>query len=193
MPQSESLADPCSGAQREFFDPNSTNNIEQIDQQELRDFCHQQLIECLDWGIDQGICEHINSLRQRPRYAVFESKVEDILKLVYFQGQSQSKIASALGMTNQSQVSRVLNPTTLLKRVRYWTVEHFFQILSAKVSSLKLTTLSTDPDYLNNLMQHIEAFVDAEAFQMAVAEIKTAKNRSMDSLYAQRLRHYLER
>ena len=193
MPQAEPLANPDSGAQRELCDPNSTNDLEQIAQQELKEFCHRQLIECLDWGINQGICEHINSLHQRPRYARFASKVKAILKLVYFQRQSQSKIADTLGMTNQSQVSRVLNPTTLLKRVRYWTVEQFFQILSAKVTSLKLATISTDPDYLTNLMQHIEAFVDAEAFQAAIAEIKTAKSHSMDSLYAQRLRYYLER
>lgn len=192
MPQAEPLVDPFSGVQREFYDPNSSNDIDQIVQQDIREFCRRQLIECLDWGINQGICEHINSLYQRPRYAAFASKVKAILKLVYFQRQSQSKIANALGMTNQSQVSRVLNPTTLVKRIRYWTVEHFFQSLSAKVSSLKLATASTDPDYLKNLMQHIEVFVDAEVFQAAVAEIKTARNLSMDSLYAQRLRHYLE-
>ncbi|MFG6095823.1 hypothetical protein SPB21_11250 [Leptothoe sp. ISB3NOV94-8A] len=193
-PQSESLeaADPYSGLQREFCDPHSTNDLDHIAQQELREFCAQQLIECLDWAINQGIREHIQSLHQRPRYTIFASKVTAILKLVYCQGQSQSKVADLLGMKNQSQVSRVLNPTTLLNRVRYWTVDHFFKVLSTKVSSLNLAALSTDPDYLQNLMQHIEAFVDAEAFQVAIAEIKTAKNRSMNSLYAQRLRHYLE-
>ncbi len=193
MPQSESLVDPYSGSPREFCDPNSINDVEQLAQQELREFCRQQLLECLDWGINRGICEHIRSLRQRPRYAAFASKVADILTLVYCHGQSQTKIASTLGMTNQSQVSRVLNPTTLLQRVRYWTVTYFFQMLSTKISSLNLATFSTDPDYLNNLMQHIEAFVDAEAFQVAFAEIKTAKRRSMNSLYAQRLRQYLEK
>lgn len=187
MPQSESLE------QKEFCDPNSINDLDHIAQQELREFCRQQLVNCLDWGIDQGICEHIRNLSQRPRYAVFASKVTAILKLVYCQRQSQRKIADTLGMTNQSQVSRVLNPTKLLNRVRYWTVDHFFQILSVQVSNLNLATVSTDPDYLKNLMQHIEAFVDAEAFQAAFAEIKTAKNLSMNSLYAQRLRHYIEK
>ena len=195
MPQSESLEEVDSSAseQTELFDPNSNNDLEQMAQQELREFCYQLLIKCLDLGIEQSVNEHINSLSQRPRYAMFASKVKVILKLVYCQRQSQSKIAEELGMTNQSQVSRVLNPTTLLKRVRYWTIEHFFQALLSKVSSLKLATLSTDLDYLKNLMQHIEAFVDAEVFQAAVTEIKTAKNRSMNSLYAQRLRHYIEK
>lgn len=193
MPQTESLVDPYSGNPREFCDPNSTNDLDQLARQELMEFCRRQLLECLDWGINRGICEHIHSLRQRPRYAAFASKVADILTLVYCHGQSQTKIANVLGMTSQSQVSRVLNPTTLLQRVRYWTITHFFQMLSTKISSLNLVAFSTDPDYLNNLMQHIEAFVDAEAFQIAFAEIKAAKRCSMNSLYAQRLRHYLER
>lgn len=191
MPQSESLADPYSGMQREFDDPNSVNNLDQIARQEIRELCCQQLLECLDWAINKGICEHVHSLHQRRRYAVFAPKVKEILELVYCQRQSQSKIADTLGMTNQSQVSRVLNPTTLLKRIRYWTVDHFLKMLLTRIDTL--ATVSTDPDYLNNLMESIEAFVDAEAFQPAVAEIKTAKNRSMNSLYAQRLRHYLER
>ena len=194
MPQASSLeeVDLRYGIPKELSDPNSINNLDQIAQQELSQFCRQQLTVCLDFGIAKGIREHIHNLSQRPRYAVFAPKVIDILKLVYCQGQSQSEIATQLGMANQSQVSRVLNPTTLLNRVRYWTVTQFFQILSVKVSNLNLATISTDPDYLNTLMQHIEAFFDAEIFQPAVAELKTAKNRSMSSLYAQCLRHYLE-
>lgn len=194
MPQSTSLEeiDPRYGIAKEFSDPNSTNNLDQIAQQELSEFCRQQLIACLDFGIAQGIREHIHNLKQRPRYAVFAPNVIAILKLVYCEGQSQSKIAAQLDMTNQAQVSRVLNPTTLLNRVRYWTVTQFFQILSVQVRNLNLATISTDPDYLNTLMQHIEVFFDEEVFQAAAAELKTAKNRSMSSLYAQCLRHYIE-
>lgn len=194
-PLSESLedVDPRYGSPKEFCDPKAINDLDQIAQQELGEFCRQQLMECLDWGINKGISEHILNLENRPRYAVFAPKVVAILQLVYCQGQSQSQIADTLGMTNQSQVSRVLNPTTLVKRVRYWTVNQFFQILLNQVSNLNLVPLPIAPDYLKNLMQHIEDFFDAEVFQAAVAEIKMAKRQTMASLYAQRLRHYIEK
>lgn len=194
MPPSEFLEaiDPYTNTQKEFCDPNSINTLEQIAQQEFREFCHQQLIQCLDWGIEQGICELTDQLKQRRNYAAFASNVVTILQLAYCQGYSQSKIADTLGMNNQSQVSRVLTPTKLLNQIRRWTVKRFLQILSSKESTLNIETISTDPNYLDNLLHYIEAFVDTEIFQAAVAEIKTAKRCSMNSLYAQRLRQYIE-
>lgn len=193
-PESESIegVDPCYGIPRELPDPYSINDLDEITRQEVRDFCRHNLLICLDWGIEKGLSEHILNLRQRPRYAVFASKVIPILRLVYCQNQSQSEVATALGMANQSQVSRVLNPTTLVNKVRRLTVTKFLRMLSSQVSTLNLAAPSTDPDYLKNLMQHIEVFVDAEIFQAAAAEIKTARTRSMNSLYAQQLRHYIE-
>ncbi len=40
-------------------------------------------------------------------------------------------------------------------------------------------------------MHQLELFVDTEVFQAAAAEIHTSKDRSLESLYAQRLRRYI--
>jgi hypothetical protein len=42
------------------------------------------------------------------------------------------------------------------------------------------------------LAEQIENFVDVEVFIEAGEEIRASKNRSLDSLYAQKLRNYLQ-
>ena len=194
-PLSEPLegTNPDTEGYRELPDTRTNNTLDEVALQELKDFCRQQLVACLDWGIEQGLEEHIHNLSQRRRYAPLAAKVIPALRLIYCQGKSQGDIAPVLGMTNQTQVSRVLNLKTLLSQVRLRTVAKFLQALSARVDDLDSTRLSTDPDYSNNLMHQLELFVDTEVFQAAAAEIRTSKNRSLESVYAQRLRHYISR
>jgi hypothetical protein len=54
-----------------------------------------------------------------------------------------------------------------------------------------LTQIPPQPIYLQELIEQIEAFADAEIFTEAAAEIKAGKNRSLQSLYAQQIRRYL--
>ena len=184
-------ANPDTEGYRELPDLKTINTLDQVALQELKTFCREQLVICLDWGIEQGLEEHIYNLSQRRNYASLASKVIPALRLIYCQGRSQGEIAPVLGMTNQTQVSRVLNLKTLLSQVRLRTVAKFWQALSAQVDDLDSTRLSTDPDYSSNLMHQLELFVDTEVFQAAAAEIRTSKNRSLESMYAQRLRHYI--
>jgi hypothetical protein len=174
------------------FPDEPINNLDEIEYQEWQEFCTQQFQACLQQSIEQGVCEHVDMLRQRPRYAPLASQVKPGLQLLYCQGMSQEAIARQLGLTNQTQVSRVLDPKTLLNRVRFLTVEKLFNSVSEQAKNLGLTKIPPDPDYLSNLMQQIEAFVDEEVFQQAATETRNAKNRSMSSLYAQHLCHYLK-
>lgn len=174
------------------FPDEPTNNLDEIERLEFQEFCTQQFQVCLQQSIEQGVREHIEKLRQRPRYAPLSPQVKPGLQLLYCQGMSQEVIARQLGLTNQSQVSRVLDPKTLLNRVRFLTVEKLLNSILEKARNLGLTRIPPNPDYLSHLMQQIEAFVDEEVFQQAAAESRNAKNRSMSSLYAQRLCHYLK-
>ena len=192
-PLSEPLEgnNPEADGPRELADIRVKNTLDDVALQELKNFCRQQLVACLDWAIEQGLEEHIHNLSQRRRYSSLASKVIPALQLIYCQGKSQGEIATDLGMANQTQVSRVLNLKNLLSQVRLRTVAKFLQALSAQVDDLDSTRLSMDPDYSNNLMHQLELFVDAEVFQAATAEIRTSKNRSLESVYAQRLRRYI--
>ena len=182
---------PNTEGYRELPDPKESNTLDQVALQELKTFCRQQLVTCLDSAIKQGLEEHIHHLSQRRNYASLASKVIPALQLIYCQGKSQGEIAPVLGMNNQTQVSRVLNLKTLLSQVRTRTVAKFLRALSAQVDTLDSNRLSTDPDYSSNLMHQLELFVDTEVFQAAAAEIRTSKNRSLESIYAQRLRRYI--
>ncbi len=193
-PVSESLeiTHPETEIERELPDSNATNTLENLEQQEIREFCHHQLMACLDWGICQTLREQLHHLRQRPRYASFASKFIPALQLIYGEGLSQSEVASRLEMTNQSQVSRIVNIKNLLNQVRLQTTGKLFQDLLDIASQFNPGEASNNPDYLCNLMNLVEDFADAEVFQAAAAEIMTTKNRSLSSIYAQRLRHYIQ-
>ncbi|MCA1992426.1 MAG: hypothetical protein LDL41_10370, partial [Coleofasciculus sp. S288] len=179
--------------ERDFADPRSINDLNELEQSEFLEFIRQQLMEILEESIEQVLNEYITSLKQRSRYASLASKVIPGLRLIYCQGLSQKEIASRLGMTNQSKVSRVLNQQNLLNQVRLRTVEKLSSIILERVQTLELANLAAEPNYLRNLWHHLEGFLDEEVFQQAAAEIRTANNRSMNSLYAQRLRCYIEK
>ncbi|WP_421656769.1 hypothetical protein [Leptothermofonsia sp. ETS-13] len=179
--------------ERELPDPNTTNALEDLERQEVREFCHCQLMACLDWGICQTLREQLNHLKQRPRYASLASKFVPALQLIYVEGWSQSEVASRLEMTNQSQVSRIVNIKNLLSQVRLKTTEKLVQSLLDMASYFNPGKISSHPDYLRNLMVLVEDFADVEVFQAAATEIMTTKNRSLNSVYAQRLRYYIQK
>ncbi|HEY9605857.1 MAG TPA: hypothetical protein V6C85_29900, partial [Allocoleopsis sp.] len=140
---------------KEFPDPQSRNDLDEIEQQELQDFCTQQFLECLQQSVEQGFRDRIHAILKSPRRAVFAPQVKLGLQLLYSQGMSQHAIAQQLGMT-QSQVSRLLQPEELLSQVRFLTVEKLLHCILKKAEALGLTTIPPTPDYLSNLMQQLE-------------------------------------
>ncbi|MBC7970121.1 MAG: hypothetical protein H7Z11_08355 [Verrucomicrobia bacterium] len=185
--------DPDTGETRlkEIPAQTSTNDPEATERSELQAFCYEQLLHCLDQGIRDGIGDRVQTLKQRPRYAHLAHQVKPALRLLYFESKSQGQIAAHLGMTNQSQVSRILNPKELLTSIRQRTLEALLNRILERIRDLKLTAFPVLPDYLKNLMHQVGVFVDEHVFAAALTEINTSRNRSMDSLYAQHLRQIL--
>lgn len=175
----------------EFPDSNFANDLVELEQQEFLEFLHQQLMAVVDGAIEQVLGEHITALQKR-RYAPLAPKVIPGLRLIYCQGKSQGETAALLGITNQSKVSRVLNLTGLLNQVRLRTTEKLLEVILARVKKLDIA-ISTDPDYLKNLMHRLGVFVEEEVFQGAAAELKTSKKRLINSVYARRLQCYLKK
>ncbi len=175
-------------------DPEANFDPEKEEQNELLEFCRRQLIEGLEWGIEQGIRDRMAELKKSKKYVAFVLKFIPGLKLSYCQSMSQRQIAEALGMTNQAQVSRVLNPKELLTQVRFRLVDRLLNRILAKARELGLTKIPPEPDYLRNLMYQLEVFVDQELFNEAIAQLSAGtKNRSMNSRYAEYLCRYLNR
>jgi hypothetical protein len=170
---------------------NATNEID-VEQQELLEFLHQQFQLALDSAIEQEIQATIAKLQKSKRYAPLAPQFIPGLQLYYGQGKSLKEIVPQLGMTSWDQARRVLNPGELLSRVRASCVQQLLERILKKASEKGLTQIPPQPDYLKTLAEQIEAFADREVFQEAAAEIKTGKNRSLDSLYAQKLLQYFE-
>ncbi|MGV0024906.1 hypothetical protein [Phormidesmis priestleyi] len=194
-PMAESLetTDPDTGETklRDIPDYTSASDPDADQRSQLQRFCDEQLLTNLDQGIRQAVGDRIRSLEQRPRYTHLAHQVKPALRLLYFEGKSQAQIASLLGMTNQSQVSRILNPRELLVSIRQRTMESLLHCILEKVRELNIVDFPVSPDYFSNLMQQLDAFVDEQVFQAAAAEINAGRNRSMESVFAQRLRQIL--
>ncbi len=184
------VSDPDTGEdiERDIPDPNSSLDSEEED---ILDFIRNQLTEALMWGIEQGICDRIAELNKSRNYAIYASLYTLGLQLLYCRGMSQRQIAQELGMTNQSQVSRVLNPSELLRKVRFRTLDRLLSSILEQASQLGLTEIPPQANYLSNLVQQLEVFVDGEIFDNAAAELN-ARSQQRNSTYAQLFCKYLD-
>ena len=171
---------------------NSTNEID-VEEQEFLEFLHHQFQLALVDAIAFEIEKKLIKLQKSKRYAPLAQQFIPGLQLYYCQGKSLKEIAPQLGMTSWDQARRILNPGGLLSQVRENCVQQLLEKILNQISLKGLTSIPPDPDYLKTLTQQIEDFVDQEVFQAAAAEIKAGKNRSLNSLYAQQLRLYIDR
>ncbi len=188
----------------EILEPNTGNYILRVDlptyslneldleQQEFLKFLHDSLNLAVTIAIEKQIHERITSLQKSKNYATLAKNYIPGLQLYYCQKISLKDIAPKLGMTSWDQARRVLNPGELLTKVRTLTVQQLFDTILHEVEQRGLTKLPPQPDYLQTLAEQIEAFVDEEIFTEAAEEIRAGKNRTLNSLYAQKLRIYLE-
>lgn len=163
-----------------------------VEEQEFLEFLHQQLGIALAHAIEQTLQAQITQLQKSKRYAPFASCFIPGLRLYYYEGLSLKDIGLQLGMSSWDQTRRILNPGELLSKTRLLTVQQLLEPILEKAQSQGFVSMPPEPSYLKTLAEQIEAFVDAEIFAEAASEIKAGKNRSMDSVYAQQLKRYLE-
>jgi hypothetical protein len=171
--------------------PHESYDAQELEQQELLAFFEEQLKTALGQAIEKGVGDRIAAL-ENGRYAPFAAKFVPGLQQYYEQGLSLKEIAPQLGMTSWDQARRILNPGDLLNTVRSLTLQQVLECVLDKANQMGLTALPPEPDYLKTLMEHIEAFADAEVFREAAEEIRVGKNRLMQSLYAYSLRLFFE-
>jgi hypothetical protein len=181
-------------------DEESTNPLEVVAEWEfqsscerwnLLQFCQQQLEVSLDWAVAQSIRDRITFLSRKPKRSDLANRVESALSLLYIESKSLADIASALNLQGQPQVSLMLEPQKLVQNIQDRTIQHLLQAVLAKAIQLGFTQDPPESDYFNGLIQEITSFVAAKVFQEAFKELRTAKNRSMDSLLAERICLYL--
>jgi hypothetical protein len=172
--------------------PNESLNILEIERQELLVFIESQSARALAQAIAQGIQIRFHTLKKSKNYAPLAEKFLPGLRLYYCEELSLRETVPQLGLINWDRARRLLNPGELLNLVRSLYVQYFLDKMLDRASKMGLTQMPPQPDYLKGLIEQIEAFADAEIFTEAAAEIKTGKNRSLQSLYAQQIRQYLK-
>ncbi|MEM8806109.1 MAG: hypothetical protein AAGF01_08790 [Cyanobacteria bacterium P01_G01_bin.38] len=180
------VADSIDAKQAPWEIEDPATPLTQLETQDVRNACQQLLQQALQQGIAESIADHIQALQQRRKYAKFADRVVPALKLLYGEGKSQSEVAKALNLTNQSQVSRLLNLKQLLSRVRLKTLTQLVVLLGQQ----GLAPQPSDAVCAEPLVHRLEAFLDAEIFMPAIAELRTTKR--AESLYAENLRQCLE-
>lgn len=188
-PLAESLELELNGEviERELPDPASTLDPEETERLELQTFCRQQLLTYLDAAIQRGVSDRLAALKRSSRRAHLAPHFLPALRLLYIESKSQTAIASLLGLKDQSEVCRMLDLKSVVSEVRRLTQEQLLVSLLEKAKQLGLIQEPLQPDYLTNLMQQVECFVDETVFAEAASELRVSKNRVMKSLYAQRL------
>jgi hypothetical protein len=163
-----------------------------LEEQEIIEFLHQQFKLILSDAIAQEISKTIAKLKTSRSYAPLAHKYLPGLQLYYCECRTLKDIVELLSMTSWDQTRRILNPGELLSKVRTLTVQKLLDTVLEKAHTKGLTSIPPEPEYLKTLAEQIENFVDVEVFIEAGEEIRASKNRSLDSLYAQKLRNYLQ-
>ncbi|MFL9449595.1 hypothetical protein AB0758_00385 [Tolypothrix bouteillei VB521301_2] len=192
-PVTDTLDEPQDNTEQEYkqwdgiIDPTSKEDlILKFEQLELQEFCQEQLMECLDKSIKQVIEDHISKQKKSRGYTSLAHQIKPILQLIYCERKSQTQIADELGI-NQLKVSRLVNPTNLLKIIRRKSLDILLDRVLEKAKQLGYAQPPLEPDYFDNLVQQLEAYVDMQVFQEALAELKSKRTFAMESVYAQRL------
>ena len=162
------------------------------EEQKFLELLRYQLSIALAQSLETAIQTQITYLEKSKRYAPFASYLIPGLKLYYCEGLSLKEIGPQLGMSSWDQTRRILNPGELLNNVRRLMVQQLFEPILEKAKSKGFTSMPPELSYIKTLTEQIEAFVDAEIFEEAASEIKAGKNRSLDSVYAQQLKHYVK-
>jgi hypothetical protein len=193
----------CSREPLELYNPDDSNytprgdlthesyDALELEQQELLAFFEEQLKTALGQAIEKAVGERMSALKNS-RYAPLATQFVPGLQQYYGQGLPLKEIASQLGMTSWDQARRVLNPGDLLNTVRTLTLQQVLERVLDKANRMGLTPIPPEPDYLQTLIEQIEAFADAEIFREAAEEIRAGKNRSMHSVYAHSLLLFFE-
>ncbi len=188
----------CSREPLELYNPDDSNytprgdlphesyDALELEQQELLAFFEEQLKNALVQAISIAVDDRLSALKNS-RYAPFAPQFVPGLQQYYGQGLPLKEIALQLGMTSWDQARRVFNPGDLLNTVRTLTLQQVLERVLDKANRMGLTPMPPEPDYLQTLIEQIEAFADAEIFREAAEEIRAGKNRSMHSVYAHSL------
>ncbi|MEO0968113.1 MAG: hypothetical protein AAFX80_07155 [Cyanobacteria bacterium J06639_18] len=163
-----------------------------IEWQELLNVISNLFIKVLSQAIAQKIPEKVSDLRKSKAYSSFANKFPEGLGLYYQKSNPLSihEIAN-LWSIDRVKTRRIFNLKQLLKTTEYLTEEILLQNLIENPVDSRLNSISKSPEKLKIVAEATREYIYDMAFKEAFAEINSGKYRSRNSLFAQRLRQYL--
>ena len=180
-------------------DPNSVDEPEQEAfeerkswESELQFLLSQQLVSYLDKAIDTGFKDIINGLSRKCTHLAKD--IKPAFYFLYCEKMSQSETASRLKLT-QSQISRNIKPVLQKhpQQVRSRVQEQLLQLILNKVKGWGLVKNIEQLDYFNNLVEHLDLFIETKIFSSLDKKVDNQKNNHINSLYFQRVCIYLSK
>lgn len=170
---------------------NSFNELD-IEQQEILQLLQERLNSALAEAIRIKVKAKLQKLQNSRRYAPFAPQYLQGLRLYYCEATSLREIAPILGMTSWNQAKRILDPGKLLSQVRAKTQESILRSILELAAARGFTSIPPKANYFKALADEVESYIDGEIFREANEEIKTGRNRRMNSAYAEAIRSYLQ-
>ena len=168
-------------------------DIEEEENKEFIEFLQKKLNLILTDAIEREINNKIYQLRKSKKYRMFAEQYVQGLQLYYCEKLSLREIAPKLNMKSWDRARRILNPGKLLSDVRSFTKHKIISEILQKAQEKKLFFGSPSQEYIKRIAQEVECFTDTEIFKEAAEEIRAGKNRTMNSIYAQKLKIYLQK
>ncbi|MDY6902714.1 MAG: hypothetical protein SWZ49_32280 [Cyanobacteriota bacterium] len=171
-----------------------SNSFDELDieQRDISQFLQEHLNSALAEAIRTEVKAKLQDLQKSRRYAPFAPQYVRGLKLYYYEAMSLRDIAPILGMTSWNQARRILDPGKLLLQVRARTEDSILRSILELAAQKGFTSIPAKASYFNALTKEVESYIDGEIFQEASEEMKTGRNRIMNSAYAKAIRSYLQ-
>jgi hypothetical protein len=182
----DSIADP------KTLDRDDLEGEDKEQKESILQFLRDKTIACLDWGIDRGFKDILESIGSKAKHLV--QSIKPAFRLLYCKQLSQTEVATQLNLT-QTQISRNIKPLApkLFDRARYRTHENLIQNILNRVKEWGMIETTQQRDYFDNLVEQVDLFLQQRIFLESEADLKDVRTRTATSLYVQRLCLYLDR
>ncbi|NEQ41503.1 MAG: hypothetical protein F6K40_37045 [Okeania sp. SIO3I5] len=187
----QSLQEQTLSLEEQTLDPTETSGSSDDDFAALIKLLQEHRDQSIMDAIKEELSQRLQKL-QKGRYRELAHNFLPSLRLIYCENKSQTEVARQLNMNNQSQVSRILKLTQILKQIREQVMEKMLQILLNQ-AGLNSSQGVLDPNALDSLIEQLTKYLDETVFIEATKEISAGrKYKRMTSLFAEKMRYHLK-
>ncbi|RUS95301.1 hypothetical protein DSM106972_090770 [Dulcicalothrix desertica PCC 7102] len=166
-------------------------DLEDIELEKFQKICKQLFDQTLDKVIAEVVQQRIEELRKSKAYNNFAQCYPEGLRLYYQENVSLGDISKKWKI-EWSKARRIFQLENFLDIVQYRTEEAFLEQFLKLLNKSQIAPFDNEPENLKNIVESIREFVFSKAFKEAKAELLASKKQTKNSLFAQKIRIYLD-